>query len=177
MLTVLNQLDCNKPVVRKHATACLGYLAVSISDDLLHSLISKLLQHIESEAPKSASEPQRPDVVRTLIQCIGTIGRMVGYRLGKHLSAIIPLFLQFCGNADDEALHTEASDELRETCFRTLESFVLHCPREVTQHLPAILSISLSFLKYDPNYVYGEERWVSSDCISVPIYSQTTGSY
>ncbi len=160
MLTLLDQLQRKKPVVRKHATACLGCVAVAISDELLHSLVTKLLQHIESKAPKSASDPQHPDVVFTHVRCIGTVGRMVGYRLGGHLSAIVPLFLQFCDNVDDEALHTEASDELKEMCFRALESFVLYCPREITPYLPAILSTSLSFLKYDPNYAYGEERWV-----------------
>lgn len=30
----------------------------------------------------------------------------------------MPLFFQFCGDPEDESLHTEAADELRENCFQ-----------------------------------------------------------
>lgn len=37
------------------------------------------------------------------------------------------------------------------------ESFVMRCPREVTQHLSPIINVSLQYIKYDPNYSYGDD--------------------
>eukprot|EP00903_Cladosiphon_okamuranus_P016633 g15341.t1 len=149
MMVVLKQLPHERVVVRKRAATCLGSVAVVVSEMLLNRLAVHLLQKI-SESPPA-------DVVRTLIQTIGTISRTVGYRLGRHLDSIVPLFFQFCGDPDDEALHTEAADELRENCFQGFESFVMRCPREVTPHLTGIIEVSLQYIKYDPNYSYGDD--------------------
>lgn len=37
------------------------------------------------------------------------------------------------------------------------ESFVMRCPREVTPHLTGIIEVSLQYIKYDPNYSYGDD--------------------
>jgi len=111
-------------------------------------LTETLLTQIE--APTGGND------VRTLIQTIGTISRTVGYRLGRHLDRVVPLFLRFCGDPEDEDHHTEQAAELRENCFQGFESFVLRCPREVVPHLQQIIQVALAFLKYDPNYSYGE---------------------
>jgi hypothetical protein len=158
MTVVLQQLSHAKVVVRKRASICLGSVAVVISDALLNSLTEKLLAQIQDQSAGNAKEPLHPDMIRTLIQTIGTISRTVGHRLGRHLDAVLPLFLQFCGDPDeeDDAHHTESASELRENCFHGFESFVLRCPREVTPHIPVILEVSLKYIKYDPNYNYGD---------------------
>lgn len=94
---------------------------------------------------------------RTLIQTIGAISRTVGHRLGRHLDRLVPIFLKFCGDADDESQQSEAANELREHCFPGLESFALRCPREVAPYLGDILRTSIGFMKYDPNYSYDDE--------------------
>ena len=122
--------------------------------------------------------PQEGTDVRTIIQCIGTISRTVGYRLGRDLDRVIPLFLEFCGDPEDEEQQSESANELRENCLQGFESFVLRCPREVAIHLGQIVKVTgtlrreaqvsllclfmmaqvcQGFLQFDPYYTYGTE--------------------
>ena len=142
--TLLAQLSHERKNVQKRATSCLGALAMVLSDGLLNGLVSQLLE--------SAAEATSQTDARVLITAIGQVSRSVGHRIGRHLDAIVPLFLKFLGDPADEALHTEAHNELRETCLQGFESFVLRCPRDTAAHLPGMMSASVGFMKFDPNY-------------------------
>lgn len=147
MHTVQHQLTHQRLVVRKRATNCLGALGLVVSHTLLNRLISNLLTGIQDAIGNTG----------TLIQTIGTLSRVVGHRLGEHLDTIVPLFLKFCGDVEDESMHNETSDELRENCLQGFESFILRCPREISPHIKPILNIVLQFIKYDPNYTYVDD--------------------
>lgn len=57
---------------------------------------------------------------------------------------------------EDEAARTLAN-ELRESCFNGFQSFVFRRPVEVQPHLPKIIHSALAYIRYDPNYSYGDE--------------------
>jgi len=154
MKALVKQLEHDRPVIRKRAAMCIGSLAVVSSDVLLNTLVEKILQLIE-DAEKSNGNSLTD--TRTLIQTIGTISRTVGHRLGRHLDRLVPLFLRFVGEPNDESMQTDAINELRENCFPGLESFVLRCPREVSNYIGPILSLSMKFMNYDPNYSYDDD--------------------
>jgi len=59
-------------------------------------------------------------------------------------------------DGDDQADQTLAN-ELRESCFTGFESFILKCPAEVEPHLDQIITASLAYASYDPNYSYGDD--------------------
>jgi cullin-associated NEDD8-dissociated protein 1 len=162
MSAIFEQLRSEKAVIRKRASLCLGSLAVVSSDALLNDLVNVLLDRI-NEIEKTNKKNSTSQESRTLIQTIGTISRTVGYRLGKHLSRIIPLFLHFLGDSNDESTQNDAYNELRESCFPGLESFVLRCPKEVQPFVGQITKISIEFMKFDPNYTYDEDEETNMD--------------
>ena len=123
---------------------------MSACEVLLEKLFGTLLERIQSSA-------QDAEMTRTLIVTIGTISRTVGGRLGRHLDAVVPVFVRHVGSAVDEESNTEEVNELRENCFQGLESFVLTCPREIAPHLPTLLQVSLAFAAFDPNYSYDDD--------------------
>lgn len=134
---------------------------------------------------RSFSEEIRSADTRSLIRTVCTISGTVGHRLGQgHVDRIVPIFLRFCDPDDavtgddedydsDEVMGDAADDgamagmseeaaaamqvELRESCFQGFESFVLRCPSLVRPHLDQIIHSSLAYMRFDPNYSYGDE--------------------
>lgn len=121
--------------VRKRATNVVGALSVSLADAPLHHMVESLLSRIESSSSAVG------EGVRTFISTIGMVSSSVGYRMGAFLPRVLPLFVRFCGDPDDEALQTDQGNDLRETCLLAFESFVLRCPSHVTAFVDRILKV------------------------------------
>eukprot|EP00944_MAST-04C_sp_MAST-4C-sp1_P000660 g660.t1 len=147
---ILNQLSSKKISICKRATACIGSLAVVLADSLLNRLMVTLLQYISS--------PRDGQSVRILIQTVGMISRTVGYRLGTHLPSIVPLFLSYLGQPEQEEDEEEddEKDELRENILHAFESFAMRCPQEVSPFRQELLDTCMKFIEYDPNYNYDD---------------------
>ncbi|XP_055985466.1 cullin-associated NEDD8-dissociated protein 2 [Sorex fumeus] len=149
---LLPQLSSPRLAVRKRAVGALGHLSAACSTDLFVELADHLLDRLPGpQAPAS------PATIRTLIQCLGGVGRQAGHRLGTHLDRLVPLVLEFC-HLDD--------DELRESCLQALEAFLRKCPKEMGSHVPSVTSLCLQYLKHDPNYNYdsdGDEEQMETE--------------
>ncbi|XP_011807733.1 PREDICTED: cullin-associated NEDD8-dissociated protein 2 isoform X2 [Colobus angolensis palliatus] len=135
---LLPQLSSPRLAVRKRAVGALGHLAAVCSTDLFVELADHLLDRLPG--PRA---PTSPAAIRTLIQCLGSVGRQAGHRLGAHLDRVVPLVEDFC-NLDD--------DELRESCLQAFEAFLRKCPKEMGPHMPNVTSLCLQYIKHDPNY-------------------------
>ncbi|XP_022354023.1 cullin-associated NEDD8-dissociated protein 2 isoform X4 [Enhydra lutris kenyoni] len=140
---LLPQLNSPRLAVRKRAVGALGHLAAACSTDLFVELADHLLDRLPG--PRA---PASPAAIRTLIQCLGSVGRQAGHRLGAHLDRLVPLVEEFC-NVDD--------DELRESCLQALEAFLRKCPKEMGPHVPNVTSLCLQYMKHDPNYNYDSD--------------------
>uniref|UniRef100_A0A8D2DID2 Cullin associated and neddylation dissociated 2 (putative) n=1 Tax=Sciurus vulgaris TaxID=55149 RepID=A0A8D2DID2_SCIVU len=141
---LLPQLSSPRLAVRKRAVVALGHLAAACSTDLFVELADHLLDRLPG--PRA---PASPAAIRTLIQCLGSVGRQAGHRLGAHLDRLVPLVEEFC-NLDD--------DELRESCLQAFEAFLRKCPKEMGPHVANVTSLCLQYLKYDPNYNYNSDE-------------------
>ncbi|XP_049622215.1 cullin-associated NEDD8-dissociated protein 2 isoform X2 [Suncus etruscus] len=140
---LLPQLSSPRLAVRKRAVGALGHLSAACSTDLFVELADHLLDQLPG-----LREPASPATIRTLIQCLGGVGRQAGHRLGAHLDRLVPLVLEFC-HLDD--------DELRESCLQALEAFLKKCPKEMGPHVSSVTSLCLQYLKHDPNYNYDSD--------------------
>ncbi|XP_030163305.1 cullin-associated NEDD8-dissociated protein 2 [Lynx canadensis] len=141
---LLPQLSSPRLAVRKRAVGALGHLAAACSTDLFVELADHLLDRLPG--PRA---PASPAAIRTLIQCLGSVGRQAGHRLGAHLDRLMPLVEEFC-NLDD--------DELRESCLQAFEAFLRKCPKEMGPHVPNVTSLCLQYMKHDPNYNYDSDE-------------------
>uniref|UniRef100_A0A2K6U865 Cullin associated and neddylation dissociated 2 (putative) n=1 Tax=Saimiri boliviensis boliviensis TaxID=39432 RepID=A0A2K6U865_SAIBB len=141
---LLPQLSSPRLAVRKRAVGALGHLAAACSTELFVELADHLLEQLPG--PRA---PTSPAAIRTLIQCLGSVGRQAGHRLGAHLDRLVPLVEDFC-NLDD--------DELRESCLQAFEAFLRRCPKEMGPHVPNVTSLCLQYVKHDPNYNYDSDE-------------------
>ncbi|KAL3213225.1 hypothetical protein MRX96_035569 [Rhipicephalus microplus] len=123
---LLPQLASPRLAVRKRSITAIGYLVMSCSQGLFNKLMDTLLEELAKNTSTSTT--------RTYIQCIGTISRQAGHRMGDHLERLMPLMVEYCKVEDDE---------LREHCLQGFESLLRRCPKELVPHVPTIMKICL----------------------------------
>ena len=170
MKKVLRQLTLvgeEHRAVRKLSADVLGALAVVASDELLESLVKTILGQIDKTKLEEVTGIMSigGGDTRSLIQTIGTISRLVGHRLSRHLKKLVPFLLAVIGDItvgdQEDDQDVTMLNEVRELCFTGLESFVKCCPDQITPHLinnetlgtKGILNVAMAYLQYDPNYV------------------------
>ncbi|KAL4655691.1 cullin-associated NEDD8-dissociated protein 1-like [Arapaima gigas] len=139
--SLLPLLTSSRLAVRKRAIIALSHLVSSCSSALFKQLVEHLLAELSSGRATSAT--------RTYIQCLATVSRQGGHRVGEHLEKIIPLVVKYCSVEDDE---------LREYCFQAFEAFVRRCPKEMSSHISTIIKLCLKYITYDPNYNYDADE-------------------
>ncbi|GMH99682.1 hypothetical protein TrVE_jg342 [Triparma verrucosa] len=168
-LTQLTSKSASSTIfIKKKSTACIATLAVVVSDPLLFRLVETLIRQVKDGTVSEETN--------TIVKCICKISSKVGFRLGKQLPKILPLFMKFTNpasaesneNSDSEdenedSSNTDKLNELRESCFSGFNSFVSRCPTEIQEFLPEIVKICLAWMKYDPNYSYDDSDDEGSD--------------
>ncbi|KAL3278590.1 hypothetical protein HHI36_016135 [Cryptolaemus montrouzieri] len=139
--SLLPQLCSQRQAVRKRTITACSNLVPSCNQALYNKIIEYLYNGLCSNSQSSQS--------RTYVQCVAAVCRQSGHKFGEFIEKFVPLILQ-CSALDD--------DELREFSLQAFESFVTRCPKEITPHIPSIVSLCLNYITYDPNYNYDEDE-------------------
>mmetsp|Transcript_95411 Transcript_95411/g.199626 ORF Transcript_95411/g.199626 Transcript_95411/m.199626 type:complete len:1263 (-) Transcript_95411:119-3907(-) len=137
-----------KTSLKKKVIACIGALSAVLADRQLDNLMRTLLADVRSAQTKAEKQKY--------IQCIGTVSRNVGFRIGQHLREIAPLFLEIVNQATEGDVNmdgeNEQDHEVVENCLHAFESVVLRCSKEVGPHLDELSNTILNLISYDPNF-------------------------
>uniref|UniRef100_A0A3B5A953 Cullin-associated NEDD8-dissociated protein 1-like n=1 Tax=Stegastes partitus TaxID=144197 RepID=A0A3B5A953_9TELE len=141
LFSLLPQLTSPRMAVRKRSILALGHLVPCCSP----ALFSQLTEHLLTELAKGPPTLN----TRTYIQCLATVSRQGGHRVGEHLEKLIPMVVKFTGVEDDE---------LREYCFQAFEAFIRRCPKEMSPHVATVTQLCLKFMTFDPNYNYDDNE-------------------
>ncbi|XP_069025660.1 cullin-associated NEDD8-dissociated protein 2 [Embiotoca jacksoni] len=141
--SLLPQLTSSRMAVRKRSILALGHLVPCCSPALFSQLTEHLLTELSKGPPTS--------MTRTYIQCLATVSRQGGHRVGEHLEKLIPTVVKLTGVEDDE---------LREYCFQAFEAFIRRCPKEMSPHVATVTQLCLEFMTFDPNYNYDDNEEV-----------------
>ena len=147
-------------VVKKRAVVAVSILAVYLSDSLLSSFVSHL---IESFRNVHLTLVQR----RLYITILGSMARSIPLRFGPYLKTLAPFVLsalsqreldeQFENAAEDGEPDPE-TDDVREAALVALEGFLASCGGEMRPYTEETIAAALRFLKYDPNYVNDDDE-------------------
>ncbi|XP_061583018.1 cullin-associated NEDD8-dissociated protein 2 [Cololabis saira] len=147
---LLPQLTSSRMAVRKRSILALGHLVPCCSPALFSQLTEHLLKELGKSPPTS--------MTRTYIQCLATVSRQGGHRVGEHLEKLIPLVVKFTSVEDDE---------LREYCFQAFEAFIRRCPKEMSPHVATVTQLCLKFMTFDPNYNYDDNEEEEEDSMDI----------
>ncbi|XP_072307863.1 cullin-associated NEDD8-dissociated protein 2 [Eucyclogobius newberryi] len=139
--SLLPQLTSPRMAVRKRSILALGHLVPCCSPDLFSQLTGHLMTEL-AKAPNTS-------LSRTYVQCLATVSRQGGHRVGEHLEKLIPMVVKLTSAEDDE---------LTEYCFQAFEAFIRRCPKEMSPHISTVTQLCLKFMTYDPNYNYDDEE-------------------
>ncbi|XP_078488265.1 cullin-associated NEDD8-dissociated protein 1 isoform X1 [Ciona intestinalis] len=149
-------LKSARMAVRKRSNTAIGHLVITCNNQIFGELVGHLVSELKSSESKIRDVEAVTRMRRTYVQCICSITRQAGHRVGKYLQDIMPLVTMFCELE-------EADDELREHSIQAFELFVRRCPMEVTAYLSSIINMCLKYITYDPNYNYDEDDDVIDD--------------
>uniref|UniRef100_A0A3B4FNB5 Cullin-associated NEDD8-dissociated protein 1-like n=1 Tax=Pundamilia nyererei TaxID=303518 RepID=A0A3B4FNB5_9CICH len=145
-----DMLGSPRMAVRKRSILALGHLVPCCSPALFSQLTEHLMKELAKGPPTS--------MTRTYIQCLATISRQGGHRVGEHLEKLIPMVVKFTGVEDDE---------LREYCFQAFEAFIRRCPKEMSPHIATVTQLCLKYMTFDPNYNYDDNEEEDEDRMDI----------
>lgn len=138
---LVQQLHSQRLAVRKRAINALSYLIACSNNTIFQQLLQILLDELKKK--------KLTQLNKTYIQCLSSISKQSGNKIGENLELIIPLVVYYSQSKDDELI---------EYSLQAFESFVKRCPsNQMHNYIKDIISLCLKYVQYDPNYNYDND--------------------
>ncbi|KAK8009623.1 hypothetical protein PG989_000556 [Apiospora arundinis] len=165
VVQVLERKTTSSPV-KKRAVVALAILAPYLSEDVLTSLITKM--------DATLKQPKLSPVMRRLyITIMGSLARSIPHQFGDHLPSLLPHIFKVLSQAELQTQLDAVSEgddramvefnEVREAALIALEAFLSSCGTKMRPYTEDVISASLRYLKYDPNYAMDEDEDMDED--------------
>jgi len=139
-VAVLPHLTSDNTRARKKAIGCLGYLCLSLPENLLN----RLCEHLIEKAKKSTKKEH----AQTFVQALAAVCRSADKsKLGPHISNIMNLLFK---DVDSENEEFKDDEELKDNCFQCMEALLTRCPKETDKYFDKIQAACLKFISWDP---------------------------
>lgn len=146
-------------IAKKKAVSAISLLALYMSDALLSSFVSNILESFRNPHLTAAQH-------RLLITMVGSLARTVPQRFGRYLKTLAPFILNPLSedafrSALEDAANSGASDteaeEVQEAALLALEGFLLSCTNDMRPYTDEAIAAALRFVAYDPNVSADED--------------------
>ena len=146
-------------VVKKKAVMAISILSVYIPDLLLKTLVSQIIETLQSPHLTLSKR-------RLLLTIVGSLSRSVPQRLGSYLNKLVPFVMSALSKQEyDEALDGMAEDgdtnteidEVREAALVALEGFLSCCSNDMRPFTNDAIDAASRYIGYDPNSASEED--------------------
>ena len=146
-------------VVKKRAVVAMSMLAVYLTDGHLDDVIQRLTAGLFEASTGAVTR-------RLYISIMGSMARSIPVRFGPHIAKAAQFVLQALSEKELQEHLEKLSDgedlglEFNEVCeaaLVSLEAFLSSCPNEMRPFTDDVITASLRFLKYDPNYALDDD--------------------
>ncbi|KAL8763671.1 MAG: hypothetical protein Q9184_000566 [Pyrenodesmia sp. 2 TL-2023] len=146
-------------IAKKKAVSAISLLALYMSDALLSSFVSNILESFRNPHLTAAQH-------RLLITMVGSLARTVPQRFGRYLKTLAPFILnplseEAFRSALEDTANTGAADseaeEVQEAALLALEGFLLSCTNDMRPYTEEAIAAALRFVAYDPNVSADED--------------------
>ncbi|KAL8808942.1 MAG: hypothetical protein Q9223_003579 [Gallowayella weberi] len=146
-------------VAKKKAVAAISLLALYMSDALLSSFISSIIESFNNPHLTPAQH-------RLLITMMGSLARTVPQRLGRYVKTLAPFILDILSEQEyqtaledtaENGVTDSEAEEVREAALLALEAFLLSCSNDMRPYTDEAIEAALRFVAYDPNVAENED--------------------
>lgn len=139
-------------MLKKKAVTAISTLAAYISDGLLSSLLSRIIEHLRDVHLTPAKR-------KLYITILGSLARSIPRKFGPYIKMLCPFVVSALNTAEvDEAMESGDEDErdpevddVLEAALIAMDSFLASCSQDMRFYTTETIEAATRLLKYDPN--------------------------